>query len=44
MFFIIKILTINNFKQFVFDCIFPIYFMILYNTMGMSPLKVIQNK
>jgi len=35
----IAFLINKNIKQFVFDYILPIYFVILYNTMGMSHLK-----
>jgi len=35
----IAFLINKNIKQFVFDYILPIYFVILYNTMGMFHLK-----
>ena len=37
------ILIIENIEWVVFYCILRIYFMILYNTMGMSHLKVVRH-
>jgi len=37
-------LSNKNIKQVVFEYILPIYFVILYNTMGMSHLKVKKQK